>query len=95
MGVYMVPYSHKIVIRRYILNILYDKSVLKYLRKLTDDTQVRLEKAINGIPTGDIKLLRGYPNMYRLRVGDIRVIFKRDGNNIYVLRIGPRGDVYK
>lgn len=76
--------------------IFYDKPAEKYLHKLTDDMQFRLEKAINAIPDGDIKSLKGYPNIYRLRVGDIRVIFRKgDGDTIYILRIGSRGDIYK
>ena len=44
----------------------------------------------------DVKMLRGRPG-YRLRVGAWRVIFERDeeARKIDVLRIGPRGDVYK
>ena len=40
--------------------------------------------------------LRGRPG-FRLRVGTWRVIFERDeeAQTIDVLRIGPRGDVYK
>ena len=30
----------------------------------------------------------------RLRVGDFRVIFTEDENEILVLAIGPRGDIY-
>ena len=44
----------------------------------------------------DVKMLRGRPG-YRLPVGAWRVIFERDeeARKIDVLRIGPRGDVYK
>ncbi len=44
----------------------------------------------------DVKMLRGRPG-YRLWVGAWRVIFERDeeARKIDVLRIGPRGDVYK
>ena len=44
----------------------------------------------------DVKMLRRRPG-YRLRVGAWRVIFERDeeARKIDVLRIGPRGDVYK
>ena len=78
------------------MKIFYEKRAEKYLHKLTDEIQIRLEKAINGIPDGDIKLLKGHANMYRLRVGDIRIIFSKEGDDtIYILQIGPRGDIYK
>ena len=44
----------------------------------------------------DVTPLRGRPG-FRLRVGAWRIIFERDeeARKIDVLRIGPRGDVYK
>ena len=44
----------------------------------------------------DVKPLRGNRG-FRLRTGDYRVIFDRDDQTqvIEILRIGPRGDVYK
>ena len=44
----------------------------------------------------DVTPLRGRPG-FRLRVGTWRVIFERDqeARKIEVLRIGPRGDVYR
>jgi mRNA interferase RelE/StbE len=42
----------------------------------------------------DIKKLVGRDG-YRLRVGDWRVIYTKDGQILAVLRIGPRGDIYR
>ena len=78
------------------MNIIYEKRAEKYLHKLTDEMQIRIEKAICGIPNGDIKLLKGQHGLYRLRVGDVRIIFSEaDDDTIQILLIGPRGDVYK
>jgi len=41
----------------------------------------------------NVKRLQGRPG-YRLRVGNYRVIFDRDGNVLNILEIGPRGSVY-
>ena len=46
------------------------------------------------MPLGDIKKLQGQ-NGYRLRIGDYRVIFDRDGNILYIEKIDNRGQVYK
>jgi Cytotoxic translational repressor of toxin-antitoxin stability system len=36
-------------------------------------------------------------NYYRLRVGNYRIIYEIKNNEliIYVIRLGPRGDIYK
>ncbi len=51
---------------------------------------------INELPFGDVKRLQGGSNNYRLRVGDFRIIFSKDGEKliILVIEIGPRGDIY-
>lgn len=76
--------------------IRYEKQCLKYLQRLDRNTQVRIIKAINQLPFGDIKLLKGSTYNYRLRVGSYRVIFSKDDNTftIVVIKIAPRGDAY-
>ena len=49
---------------------------------------------------GDIKIMQGFNDgRMRLRVGNIRVIFRYDEEGILIilniLDIGPRGDIYK
>ena len=46
------------------------------------------------MPGGDVKKLKGQA-YYRLRVGDFRVLFDRDGNVVMIVRIDNRGQVYK
>lgn len=45
----------------------------------------------------DVKALSGRTGEYRLRVGDWRIIYRivRDKLQIQIVKIGPRGDVYK
>ena len=61
------------------MEISYSKQAEKFLKKQTEETRNRIRKAINNLPRGDIKKLQGR-NSYRLRVGDYRIIFDRDGN---------------
>jgi mRNA interferase RelE/StbE len=71
----------------------------KYLNALDNDSIKRLYAALRALtkdpPTGDVKPLVGKAGLYRLRVGEWRMLFEYDGNNIIVSKIGPRGDVYK
>lgn len=54
-----------------------------------------LKEAIEKIPFGDIKKLQGIDNGYRLRVGDLRVLFSIEDDRIYIDNIIPRGQAYK
>ena len=78
--------------------ITLEKSAVKFIRKQNSDTQSRLLKAINKLPdSGDIKMLQGYENLYRLRVGSFRVLFSKDDvfRIIDIEDIDNRGQIYK
>ena len=77
--------------------IVFQKAALKFLKKQDKKTQERLLKAINQLPSGtDIKKLQGL-EMYRMRVGDMRVLYTIDDivMIISIENIDNRGDVYK
>ena len=76
------------------MEIVYSKSSLKFLKKQDADTQKRIIDAIEKIPAGDIKKLRG-TDIFRLRVGDFRVLYDDSGNIIAIIDIGSRGQIYK
>ncbi|AXS39284.1 type II toxin-antitoxin system RelE/ParE family toxin [Breoghania sp. L-A4] len=43
---------------------------------------------------GNVKTLKGMDGIFRLRVGDWRVIFSEAGDVIAIIRIAPRGGAY-
>ena len=73
----------------------YSKQARKFLDKQGELVDMRIKKAIDKLPLGDVEKLSGYPNTYRLRVGDYRILFVRDGNIISIHKIENRGQVYK
>ena len=78
--------------------IEFEKAALKFLQKQDKPTKTRLIKAISELPNGsDIKRLQGCNNLYRLRVGNIRVLYsiKESLKIISIENIDNRGDVYK
>ncbi len=82
------------------MEIQYTKTALKALEKLTTKLKISIIKAIQKIPHGDIKDLKGFSdNRKRLRVGKYRVIYKITNTNkieiLVVMDIGTRGDIYK
>lgn len=42
----------------------------------------------------NVKRMKGKPARFRLRVGDYRVLFALEADEIHVLDIGPRGSIY-
>ena len=82
--------------------LLFSGQAIKGLRQTPAQSAVRIRAALDrlaGDPSRrdiDVAPLRNRPG-YRLRVGGYRAIFERDDNarTIEVLRIEPRGSVYK
>lgn len=71
--------------------------VEKFLRKLTKKELVQIEPIIADIVSGayahhEVKKLKGYANIYRIRVGNIRIIFIEQGSKRKILTIGRRDD---
>ena len=76
------------------MKINYSKQSAKFLSKQDKITQKRIIEAINKLPNGDDRKLQGRSG-YRLRVGNFRVIFDREGNILHIEEIDNRGQVYK
>jgi mRNA interferase RelE/StbE len=72
-------------------------TALKSLKRLGRVDRHRLVDAIDGLPQGDTKRLVGGSGLWRLRVGDWRVIFERDDQArlVTVLAVHARGGAYK
>lgn len=78
--------------------IKFEKAALKFLKKQDKLTQERLLKVIKRLPNGtDIKRLQGYSDLFRVRVGNIRILYsiKENLKIINIENIDNRGDVYK
>jgi mRNA interferase RelE/StbE len=79
--------------------IEYSKTAAKIINSLDRPTKQRIKAGIEGLPDGDIKLLQGFNNIYRLRIGKYRVLYeyRNIGSKqlLYIKDVGPRGDIYK
>lgn len=78
--------------------IIIKKKAKKFIDKLPATEKRRVVAAIERLPNGeDIKKLKGYDNLLRLRVGDYRVVYTIDNGKVivYVVDIDNRGDIYK
>ncbi len=76
-------------------NIIYTKKARKSIKSLDIRVKDRVKDGIEKIPLGDIKKLQGYSNLYRLRIGDYRVIYQMEHDTIIIDAVLPRGEAYK
>ena len=78
-------------------NIIWKEGVLRDLEKLEKSIASRIYKKVGELSkdpsSKDIKKLKGL-DTYRLRVGDYRVLFDIDKDNIIILKISHRKKIY-
>ncbi len=81
-----------------VFKVEYKSSVSRDLRKLDskDATRLlnRLEKALRADPAGGEPLAGRFRGLYKLLVGDHRVIYAKTDQGVLVLRVGHRRNVY-
>ena len=71
----------------------FEKRFAKYDRKL----QEKIFETIQNLPNGDVKKMIGnnIPPIYRVRVSKYRILFHMSEEEIKILKIDSRGDIYK
>ena len=71
----------------------FEKKFSKYDRKL----QEKIFNVIQKLPNGDVKRLIGndIPPIYRIRISKYRILFHMNEEEIQILKIDSRGDIYK
>jgi mRNA interferase RelE/StbE len=73
----------------------------KILKRLDGDTLERIRRSIRGLaidpPPAGVKKLTGYDNLYRVRVGDWRILYAIEDDQliVLVLEISMRGGAYR
>lgn len=82
------------------LDIAYSRDALKSLRRMPANEAKRVRQKIEAYASNpasqvnNVVQLKGRDG-FRLRVGDWRVIFDKQGNVMAILAIGPRGSIYE
>lgn len=77
------------------MRIEFAKNAIKHIKELDKPTKARILNAIEKLPIGDVKKLQGYQIDYRLRIGDLRVLFSMENDIIIIKDVLPRGQAYK
>lgn len=80
------------------MKIIISPRAEKCFKKLSKIDQIAIAKKIRQLKKerktiGEEKL-KGFSNIYRIRVGNFRIVFKKAPNEIYLILIAHRKDVY-
>lgn len=73
----------------------------KRLRKLAKIDQIAIAQKIGKIreqkefSSGQKEKLQGYPDIFRVRVGDYRLVYRKFPDRLYIILLGHRQDVYE
>ncbi len=79
----------------------YTRSALKELAGVPSRDRIRIERAVNALGTDaesglDIRKLVGIEDGYRMRVGDWRILFAREGGRIIIITaVRHRREAYR
>lgn len=73
---------------------------VKFLKRLPKNLRLKLIQAVsliteNKLENLDIKSLSGRFNLFRCRVGQIRIIFQKREDGNWIMDIGFRGGIYR
>jgi mRNA interferase RelE/StbE len=74
-----------------------EKSFIRELKKLDRSTQIRILAHLKLFEAGkkvDVKKLKGFKNIFRLRVGEYRIKFAIENAEIIVFDVKKRGKIY-
>lgn len=79
--------------------IVITKRAIKDLERIDTDSRKRIGEKLSALVddpfTSTIKLTNPIVGTYRFRIGEYRIVFDIVKNEIVILRIGHRKDIYK
>jgi mRNA interferase RelE/StbE len=80
-------------------DLVYTRRAVKDIQKIDSEIKERIGKTLLRYKDNPLiyaeKLTDSQLGTYRFRIGDYRVIFDIEGNEIVVLRVGNRREIYK
>jgi len=78
------------------MKILIGKKAERYLKKIPKIDQIAIVRKIRLLvtPSFSEEKLKGFKNIYRVRVGDYRIVFRRTKEEVFIVLIGHRKEIY-
>ncbi len=80
------------------MRIVLSPKAEKILSKLPKIDQIAIFRKIRLIPNIESiqneEKLKGFQNIYRIRIGDYRIVYRKTSSEIYIVLIGHRKEIY-
>lgn len=67
---------------------------LEYLPKIDQIALAKKIRSLTGIQVVNAEKLKGYKNIFRTRVGNYRIVYRKTTEEIYIILIGHRKNIY-
>ncbi|OGK56056.1 hypothetical protein A3J15_00560 [Candidatus Roizmanbacteria bacterium RIFCSPLOWO2_02_FULL_38_10] len=81
------------------MRIILSSQAEKSLRHLTKIDQIAIAQKIRSLRDSNIQLneekLKGYRDIFRIRVGDYRIVYRQQKQIVYIILISHRKDIYR
>jgi len=87
------------------MGIFFKSSFIKDFKKLPKNIKANIRKICTEdfliakdmmeIKHMDISSIKGFKDYYRVRIGDYRIGFKKEGQSVIFMRVKHRKDIYK
>ncbi|OGM33053.1 hypothetical protein A2803_02965 [Candidatus Woesebacteria bacterium RIFCSPHIGHO2_01_FULL_44_21] len=80
------------------MKVILSREAEKQFRKLPKTSQIIITRRVRQLKSGSfvqIEKLTGYKDIYRTRVGQYRIVYRRFADKLFVVLISHRREVYK
>lgn len=81
------------------MKVILSPQAEKQLNKLSKVSQIAIAKKIRVIRDSSKieggEKLKGFQNIFRIRVGDYRIVYRKTKSEVYIVLIRHRKDVYR
>lgn len=81
------------------MKIIISSRAEKQLKKLSKVDQIAIARKVRQLGSESLSIgeekLKGFKNIYRVRVGVFRIVYKKTIRELYLVLIGHRKDVYR
>ncbi len=80
------------------MKVIISAAAEKKLERISKLDQIAIAQKIRALKEEMIlseEKLKGYDKTFKVRVGDYRIIYQRTNEQVYVILIGHRKDIYK